>query len=231
MTRTEEFLDLYKQLEQAAAIAYGWEEDGRIVCRLERSPQFAEIRSELRYCREVRNLLQHNCLIEGNYAVEPSTAMVELLRRVLRQVEEPVLCQDVCTPINQVYARHLGDPVAATMLTMDRRGLSHVPILENGRVVGIFSESTVFAYLVREQVNHLQEDLRFQSLLQYLDAPTRRSEVYRYLSITATLAEAEAIFEGSFQRGKRVSMFLLTAHGNKKEKLLGILTPYDILGN
>ena len=90
MTRTEEFLDLYKQLEQAATSAYGWEPDGLAIYRLERMDQFESRRTELSYCREVRNLLQHNCLIDGEYAVEPSEPMLALLRSLLLQITQPV---------------------------------------------------------------------------------------------------------------------------------------------
>ncbi|HIR63901.1 MAG TPA: hypothetical protein IAB92_01610 [Candidatus Faecousia faecigallinarum] len=231
MTRTEEFLDLYKQLEQAATSAYGWEPDGRAIYRLERMAQFESRRTELSYCREVRNLLQHNCLIDGEYAVEPSEPMLALLRSLLLQITQPVLCMDVCTPIERVYARSLSDRVAPTMLTMFRRGLSHVPVLSQGKVAGVFSESTVFAYLVSHRTDTVPEDLRIGQLQEFLNAPTRRSEVYRYLSAQTTLVQAEAEFEAAFHQGKRISMFFLTKNGGKDERLLGILTPYDILGN
>lgn len=89
MNRTEQFLDTYKRLEQAATSAFGWEADGRAVSRLERMAQFSDIRAELHYCREVRNLLQHHYRIGGEYAVEPSQAMVALLDTLLRRLTHP----------------------------------------------------------------------------------------------------------------------------------------------
>lgn len=230
MTRTEEFLDKYKQLEQAASAAYGWEPDGKAIYRLERMQQFESVRAELNYCREVRNLLQHNCLIEGAYAVEPSSQMLKLLNRILHQVLHPKRCLDICTPMEQIFARGLSDRVGPTMLTMYRRGLSHVPILNEGQVVGVFSESTIFAYLIGRRPQTWEETLRFSDLNEYLNTTTRRSEVYRFLSADATVAQAEAEFEQAFQKGKRISMFLLTKNGSREEQLLGILTAYDILG-
>lgn len=230
MTRAEEFLDKYKQLEQAATAAYGWEPDGRAIYRLERMQQFESVRAELNYCREVRNLLQHNCRIDGAYAVEPSSQMLELMDRVLQQVAHPKLCLDICTPIDQVFARGLSDRVGPAMLTMYRRGLSHVPILDEGRVVGVFSESTIFSYLIGRQPRTWEENLRFSDLGEFLNTTTRRSEVYRFLPVDATVAQAEASFELAFQAGKRISMFFLTKSGCREERLLGVLTAYDILG-
>ncbi len=230
MNRAEEFLDKYKQLEQAATAAYGWEPDGKAIYRLERMQQFESVRTELNYCREVRNLLQHNCRIDGAYAVEPSSQMLELMDRVLRQVVNPKRCLDICTPMDQIFARSLSDRVGPTMLTMYRRGLSHVPILTDGRVVGVFSESTIFSYLIGRQPQSWEENLRFSDLREFLNTTTRRSEVYRFLPLNATVAQAEAEFEQAFQTGKRISMFLLTKNGSREERLLGVLTAYDILG-
>lgn len=84
--------------------------------------------------------------------------------------------------MREVFHCHPGDPVAPAMAVMIRRGLSHVPILQNRIVQGVFSESTVFAYLVQKKLSGLPEGLRFSDLSEYLHAPTRRSEIYRFLS-------------------------------------------------
>lgn len=231
MNRTEQFLDTYKRLEQAATSAFGWEADGRAVSRLERMAQFSDIRAELHYCREVRNLLQHHYRIGGEYAVEPSQAMVALLDTLLRRLTHPKTCLDIGTPMREVFHCAPGDPVAPAMAVMIRRGLSHVPILQNRIVQGVFSESTVFAYLVQKKLSGLPEGLRFSDLSEYLHAPTRRSEIYRFLSPEAPSTQAEAAFEAAFRQGKRISMFLLTRSGQPDAPLLGILTPYDLLAN
>ncbi len=52
-------------------------------------PEFERFRPELEYCRDVRNLLSHKPKVAGEYAVEPSEAMLASLRRILRRVQSP----------------------------------------------------------------------------------------------------------------------------------------------
>ena len=47
MNRTEEFLELYKQLESAAVASYNFPEDGSAVRRLSNMKIFQDIRPEL----------------------------------------------------------------------------------------------------------------------------------------------------------------------------------------
>lgn len=228
---TEEFLDKYKQLEQAATAAFGWDSDGRAVHRMEKMRQFEDVRQELGYMREVRNLLSHNCKVDGAYAVEPSGRFLRLLDDILRRVQNPLYCKDICTPIDKVFSVNLNDRVLPALRTMQSRRLSHVPVLEQGRVAGILSENAVFAYLLAQLTPALTEEVRVRDLRPYIAGSTRRSEVYRYLSMDATVRQAEDIFESFFQKGKRVCMFFLTDHGHPEERLRGIMTPWDVLGN
>lgn len=231
MTRTELFLEKYKALERAATGAYGWESDGRAVYRLTQLPQFRKIKDQLSFCREVRNLLQHNCRIQDAYAVEPSEQMLALLDRVTQQVLHPTLCRDVCTPVARLLYANGNDLVWPAMREMYHRGLTHLPILEDGRVVGVFSENAVFCSLVSGERRELSPDVRFRELRAHLNGSSRRSEEYRFFPAAEPVAQAEAAFERAFSRGKRIAMFFLTEHGRKEERLLGVLTAWDILGN
>ena len=95
MTKTETFIELYKQLEELAVSRYGYPPDGRAVYQLERRTEFRSLKEELNYCREVRNLLQHRPRIGESFPVEPSGAMLELLRTVIAKVEDPPRAGDI----------------------------------------------------------------------------------------------------------------------------------------
>ena len=118
MNRTETFIELYKELEELAEGQYGYPSDGRAVYQLERRPEFKKIREELDYCREVRNLLQHRKRLGDSFPVEPSGAMLDLLRSVIARVEAPPRAKDIQVPFSQVLCRTMEDPVRPTMLEM-----------------------------------------------------------------------------------------------------------------
>ena len=88
-SKTDLFLDKYRQLELLVATTYHLRNSESPVVYLTRRPEFRDITGELEYCREVRNLLSHNPKVGDCYAVEPGDGMIALLDRVLEQVRHP----------------------------------------------------------------------------------------------------------------------------------------------
>lgn len=129
MDNTELFLDKYKELENAAINEFKLPPDGSAVAKLEKRSEFKDIRFELNYCREVRNLLQHNQRLDEEFAVQPGKKMIELLDMVLDRIKNPVRCMDIAVPFNDLVWRSLDDPVMPVIRIMNDRNISHVPIL------------------------------------------------------------------------------------------------------
>ena len=83
MDNTEIFLDKYKELENAAINEFKLPPDGSAVAKLEKRSEFKDIRFELNYCREVRNLLQHNQRRDDEFAVQPGKKMIWIASKIL----------------------------------------------------------------------------------------------------------------------------------------------------
>ena len=52
---------------------------------------------------------------------------------------------------------------------------------------------------------------------------------YRFISRYMTIYEAEEIFKIGVERGRRFEALLITEHGRPHQKLIGIVTPIDIM--
>lgn len=52
---------------------------------------------------------------------------------------------------------------------------------------------------------------------------------YKFISRFMTIYEAEEIFKQGVERGRRFEALLITEHGKPHQKLLGIVTPIDIM--
>ena len=52
---------------------------------------------------------------------------------------------------------------------------------------------------------------------------------YKFVSRYITIYEAEEIFKQGVERGRRFEALLITEHGKPQEKLIGIITPLDIM--
>ena len=230
MNRTEEFLELYKQLEEAAVTVYNFPEDGSAVRRLSSMKIFENIKPELSFCRDVRNLLQHRRKLAGQYAVEPSESMVQLMRRTLNRVQNPITLRDIAIPINNALWRSPGDRVEQTMTCMGRRGFTYVPILEKGVVVGVFGQNVVFSYLLQHKEG-ITPELTFRDISSFTSLTGRGKEVFLFLKPEMLKVEAEKLCENEYKNKRRIVMMFLTPGGEPNKRALAVLTPWDILGS
>ena len=231
MDNTELFLDKYKELENAAINEFKLPPDGSAVAKLEKRSEFKDIRFELNYCREVRNLLQHNQRLDEEFAVQPGKKMIELLDMVLDRIKNPVRCMDIAVPFNDLVWRSLDDPVMPVIRIMNDRNISHVPILKDKRVVGDFSDNCIFPYLRGDTNCHIDEKTRFRDLQEYIELETHPSERFRFVAYDEKVSNIKKYYEESRRDHERIGLIFLTETGHPDERLLGILTSWLIIGN
>ena len=228
--RTELFLDKYKQLESFVSNKYNLTEKDTAVFYLKNLPEFRNIRIELDYCREVRNLLQHRPKIRESFAVEPSEEMIELLNRTIQMVMHPPKARDIAIPRTGILYKTMSDYVRPTMNEMIQRSFTHIPILDNGVVTGVFSENTVLSYLGEELIIGVEDSTRFSELAKYLPIDAHKSESFRFIPENMPLAEVSLIFENALKKQDRIGLIFTTNSGKPTEKVLGIITAWDVAG-
>lgn len=227
-SNTEEFMDLYRQLEVAAAKAYNFRADGSVVAQLERRAEFQDVRTELSYCRDVRNLLTHRPKIDGAYAVEPSGEMLELLRRLVARIEQPLLARDIAIPLRQVLCKRKTDLVLQTMKEMNDRGFAHVPILGGDMVQGVFSEHVLLSYLVDRQCVCIGPELTFADIWNYLPLKNHVRESFRFIPGSMPVSELIELFDRARQKNDKIGMVFVTQNGREQSRLHGIITAWDV---
>lgn len=229
MNSVETFLDKYKELEALAVNTYGLIPDGSAISQLERKVEFKSIKAELSYCREVRNLLQHNPKLKNEFAVEPSPKMIDLLSQTIEKVKNPLKSGEIAIPINEVYWKTIDDLVLPTMHDMKNNIYTHVPILQDGKILGVFSDNTLFAYILEDGIIGIDDKTKFSDLTGHLNLKNHPSEIFRFAKFSSLVSEIEDMFEESFRKNERIGMIFLTESGKENEKLRGIITPWDVI--
>ena len=107
----------------------------------------------------------------------------------------------------------------------------HVPVLdEDGRVTGVFT-ANAFLYMMADRKGELiEKDYSFKDAEKYVAFDSHDSEVYRFVSRNLYVDELRDIFEKTYSGGKRLAMVFVTENGKEGEKLLGTISPWDVLG-
>ena len=182
---------------------------------------------ELNYCREVRNFLQHESKIDKEFAVIASDEMLEVMDKIIDLVRNPVRIKDVYVSIDKVYYKGLDNYVYPSMISMDYKKYSHIPILEKGKLIGVFSKTSIFKYLLEEENNNFSEYVKFKDVKKYISL---NEEYYLFTTLDTPVEDIIEEVVMNFKNGKRIAIIFVTDNGMENGDFVGLLTPYDILG-
>lgn len=228
-SRAEAFLKMYRILEGMLEKRYGDRHGVSVVMDYIKDDDSEPFRYELNLCREIRNLLTHNADDEGEPMVEPSQAALETLERVLEHVSSVKRAADCGTPRDKILWAHANDLAIEVMHRMARSGFSHVPVMEKGRITGVFSVGSLFAWLERRGLDAVDNHTRISQIRDALDVDHHGAEKYLFMPADATIYQARAAFEARAERNSRLSAVFITKDGTRDGDLLAMLTPWDII--
>ena len=228
--RTDLFLDKYRELEVLVATVYNLPPSASAVVYLLQRKEFRGVKSDLELCKDVRNLLSHNPKINGRYAVEPSEELIALLERTIERVKNPLLARHIWVPKEKVCYRTMEDAVRPAMLDMIQNAYSHIPILKNGVVAGVFSENILLRYMVDSACSRMDDNMKFSYMDGYLPLQNHETEFFRFVGRDTPVAEIEDIFAAAQKEPKRLGLVFVTHSGQPTEKLLGIISAWDMAG-
>lgn len=232
MDNSDEFLNQYRILEEELYRKYNFDDRsyGSPIVRFINDKEGRQFKDKLNLCREIRNLLSHHADIDGESILEPSTAMINFLKEVTDYVRQPPLALEFATVYENIMKTNLSQRVQTVMQKMEKRGFSHVPVMSDGEFVGIFSVSTIFSYILQNNLESLNDDMIIGDFSDILPIEKHSSERFKFVGEDATLLDVKLEFENKSQRNKRLAAIFITDNGSQSGRILGMLTPWDILG-
>lgn len=231
MANSDIFLELYKNLEELLEAKYsdGRKYAGSTVMRYYNDDEGKKWREELNVCREMRNMLSHHARIGGEAVFEPSDAVIDILRRIINDVKNPPVAMSIATPATQLFTCSYGHEVVELIRKMKELGYSHVPVLEKGKLVGVFSVGTVFSMIEKYGKSGLSESATVGDLREFLPIDKHLTEKFGFVSDSAPFSSLKNRFTAKGPKSRRVVALFVTANGNENEKLLGMITPWDMI--
>ena len=225
---SEIFLQKYRVLEGLLEKRYeGRKLSFSVVIEYIRDIDSQPVRVDLDLLREIRNILSHNAGSGGEPVVEPSDEMLRRLDEIIAYVKRPHRAADFGTPAEKVYFAHPDDSVLQVMRGMNQNGYSHVPVQDQGAAAGVFNMHALFDFLAESGLDAANDGLRIRDLGEYIRFGSR----YAFVSGDTSIVEVRAMFQKYTERNQRLSAVFVTEHGDPGEKLIRMLTPWDVLSD
>lgn len=232
MTNADKYIQAYKELETTVRSIFQLSQEVSISHFLKNERSTAFLKTEIQYCQDVRNLLQHRERISGNqYPIVPTDEMVAYIQNTIERLRNRPRCSNIAIPQSRIFSATMKDSVRQTINTMRQHRYTHVPIMEARKVVGVLSENSIFNYVVDEGIVDIDDNLVIQNLSKYLSMNRDDVEVFSFQPSSLFVDELEKVFEEEFRKGNRLGMVFLTANGKSDQEVTGILTPWDVLGH
>ncbi len=230
MKNTNEFLEKFIKIETLLKAENTDEYNFYQVLKryIKENPNFKKYEDDLFLCKRIRNLIVH----EYNAAnfIEFSDDCLKTLDNALAYIERPQYAISYATKKENIYKASINSFVDAVMVKMKERGFSYIPILDSkGTLIGVFSETAIFNYLVEHKDISIDKDLKFIDFKKYIKMENQKADYFLFRSIDLTLAEAIKLFDQKNNFKQTLKMIFLTKTGLGSEPILGILTPYDVL--
>lgn len=230
-SNAEVFLECYRELEYAIRNKYNLDNWESAINYLTSKREFRSLTDELKYCREVRNLLAHKPKVDDQFCVEPSDRMIQLLKTVTGRIEMPPVIMDIAVPVDKILYKSLEDNVIQTLREMNEHSFGNVPILKDGVVKGVLSEKSIVQYIVMEKGFSIPETLTLGDIRSYLTRESHRKERYAFVGKNTLISDVANLFHKALDQGARIGMVFITGKGGEEEKLQGIVTAWDLAGS
>ena len=220
-----QFLERYREIEE-------WVINNLNITEmkdLEMMPQYKSIRSNLAFCRLLRNLLSHyDWSKAGNDMVIVTDQAVRQVNNLYYSLN-PVTLMRVAVRAGQIFAPALTDSVLAAVQVMQRNDYSYIPIVESHRIVGVFSTKTLMRIVAENGSNMLSETLKFKDITDFIQLKDEPAAHYGFIDPNTTVEDVSLKFQRSKTRKVRLDMLFITDNGRSDGLLQGMVTPVDLL--
>jgi len=185
---------------------------------------------ELETFARLRNSIVHTFFPDAEPIAEPHERIVEEFEQLVRQILHPPTALSRAVLTQDIFTTNLDQRVIEVIGVMNSKVYTHVPLLQNGSVSGVFSENTDFSYMAHHQHAAISPETLMAEFSKFLPLRTHASEDFYFVPEHATIVDLGREFREGFAKHKRIAAIFITHDGTDAGKLLGLVTAADMAG-
>ena len=223
--KAAQFLERYREIEEWALNTLNVVE----MKDLEQMPKYKSVRSSLAFCRLLRNLLSHyDWSKAGNDMIIVTDQAVRQVNNLYYSLN-PVTLMRVAIRAGQIFSPSPEDSVLSAVKVMQSNDYSYIPIVENHRIVGVFSTKTIMRLVAEKNGSSISETLKFKEIADFIQLKDESNVHYGFINPNMTVEDVSLKFQRSKTRRVRLYVLFITDTGRSDGLLQGMVTPGDLL--
>ncbi len=177
----------------------------------------------------LRNVYSH--MQRGKYFASLTDHAVTSLATILEEIKHPPSALEVFAPKigSGLYETTVNAFIKDVLRDMTENEYTHVPVWNGNKLVGTFAYNSFFQWINYELQSrhqpHFEKERMGDINPRYLNENVVR---FRFVRSTDPAHEVPIIFENSTKQRIRLDCIFVTESGRRDEKILAIITPWDL---
>ena len=131
-------------------------------------------------------------------------------------------------PKNVLCYRHMNASVREAMIALRNNSYKYIPILEDGMLAGIFGAKTMLDILIDNNIQGIDDSMTFADVRKFLSLDNIERGEIRFVSQDVLVSDIGKMYRKSSEHKERINLIFVTANGKITERVLGIITPWEI---
>jgi len=229
------FLTIFNEIEDYSRRLSGRDDYvsfGSIVRELaEIRGEFNRYKEDLRDFARLRNAIVHNPdKRNADPIAEPHEYIIEKFARIKNELINPSKAIDkLAVRMEKIFTASMNDSASEIMSKMGENGYSYVPIINDGYIIGMFCEHTVFSYIDKHKKINLG-DMKIEAFSEFISLDKHVNEAFVFIHRDTLVYEVEDLFKAALRKNRRIASVFITQNGKASERLLGLITAWDVAG-
>jgi len=234
LTKSRLFLSIYNEIDRYMRLALNVDHrvpHTHLIDELtEESRIFKRYSYDLKAFAMLRNAIVHNPHSRIAHPIaEPHDTILRLYEDIKNQVLNPPVALEAAVPAKSIFTAAPNDRALAVMRKMRERSFSHVPVVQDQKLIGVFSENTVFSYLVNNHAVDVGRETLIKEFLEYISIGSHENEYFSFVPKGTLVLDVESMFQKGLKNKKRLAVVFITENGKKEEQILGLITAWDLV--
>lgn len=229
-SRADEFLTTFNQIEKHLRSLFDATKHigfKRLVDKLSQSNSLVALyKQDLIEFVELRNAIVHRST--GQPIAEPYAEVVDRIKELYLKLSNPPTALDIAN--QPVYTCQTDESIANLVKTMQEKFYVFVPVYQGQNFVGVFSENSLTKWLasVAHENEFVISATTVGQLQPFFDEEDDKYNAFRFVAKDTDAFEVREDFVSFLSQKKRLGAIFVTENGSPQEKILGIITAWDI---
>lgn len=190
-----------------------------------KNPIVRKYEDELRSFADLRNAIVHNSVSVEYVIAEPHIEVVEKIELIDEKLSSPATVGEMFK--KRVKTFQTSDSLRHALNIIRTRKYTQFPVYTGNTFKGLVTTTGITYWLAKSMVN--KELPKYMPTLSNILHFEKEHTNYKFIPHDTTVYEAVEIFKEGVGFGKRYEALLITEHGKPQQKLIGIITPHDIM--